>query len=206
HAVPGGDVARALDEAGIPPERLRPDRALEELAELVAAADRPGARAVFDWLSENRPAPTETPSVCHGDFWYGNLMWSRRGPYLIDWTQAGLGRRELDLGWMSIQHYSRLPLPVPDPWFDWIWVPVRPFVWSFMAPVRWIYRLIGRADRQLIDYFAALCALRLLAHGEFLRKRMGDGPRPAELAAWGSEHTNALLCWRLRRITGVEIR
>ena len=33
---------------------------------------------------------------------------------LLDWTQACLTHPEFDLGWMCIQHYSRLPVPLPE--------------------------------------------------------------------------------------------
>ncbi len=208
HKVDGGAVAAELARAGAPAERLGPDAALSDLDHLIRAASAKGLEPALDWLREHRPPLSDPPIVCHGDYWYGNLMVSTRGVRLLDWTQAGLAHRELDLGWMSLQHYSRLPTAVADPLFDWLWLPIRPLTWLFMAPIRWVYRLGGGVDPDRLAYYTALCATRLLANGEKLDRewRARGGPRPAELSAWGSPHTRALLARRLRRICAVDAR
>jgi aminoglycoside phosphotransferase len=208
HKIDGGAVAATLARAGAPMERLGPDAALVELDQLIRAASAKGLEPALDWLREHRPPLSGAPTVCHGDYWYGNVIVSARGVHLLDWTQAGLAHRELDLGWMSLQHYSRLPMAVPDPLFDWLWLPVRPLTWLFMAPIRWIYRLGGGVDPDRLAYYTALCATRLLANGAKLERewRGRGGSRPAELSAWGSPHTRALLARRLRRTCGVDVR
>jgi aminoglycoside phosphotransferase (APT) family kinase protein len=207
HRVPGQEVARALAESGIAPERLELDTALDLLTEWIEPAGQPrcaGHARVLEWLRQHRPEPAASPTVCHGDFWIGNLMLSPRRIALLDWTQAGVGHAEFDLGWMSIQHYSRMPLELPDPAFDWLWLPVRPFTWLLMAPTRFVYRLGARVDAQRLRYYTVFWALRVLASGARLARSEAADARPAELRAWGSAHTVALLRHRVRRITGLD--
>lgn len=128
---------------------------------------------------------------------------SRRRITLLDWTQASITDREYDLGWMSVQHLSRMPLPVADPLYDWLWLPVRPFTWILMAPTRWIYRAIAGYDAERVRYYAAFCALRSLVTCAKLRDA-ADGAHLAELQAWGSPHTTWLLRRRLRAISGID--
>lgn len=205
HRVDGAALVAELVRVGAPVERLGLEAALGDLARLVEESGAEELYSALDWLRAHRlPAP-DPPTVCHGDYWYGNLMLSTRGVQLLDWSQAALAHAELDLGWMSVQYYSRLPMALPDPLFDWLWLPVRPWTWIFMAPVRWLYRLGGGVDRDRLAWYTALCATRLLANGAKLDRewRTRGGPRPAELSAWGSPHTRALLARRLRRICAV---
>ena len=85
---------------------------------------------------------------------------------------------------------------------------MRPFSWVLLSPTRWIYRISAPIDRERLHYYTALMAAKVLTSVLGLRKRWarGGGDRPAELAAWGSPHTVALLRWRLRRITGCDVR
>lgn len=207
HAIPGHDVAQAVARAGVAPERLGLEAKLDRLREAVDGLGDSSLSRLLEWLRANRPSPPDPPFVCHGDFWFGNVMVAPRRITVLDWTQAQLGHRELDLGWMSLQHYSRLPLPVRDPLFDWLWLPVRPFAWLLMAPPRWLYRLAGGVETERLHYYTTLCALGILTSVAQHRRRQkdADSPRPAELAAWGSPHTVALLRWRIRRITGLDV-
>ena len=208
HAVPGDAISMALSDAGVSLERLGVGRILKELGRTVHEQGEAGAIRVHDWLLAQCPAQDEMPTICHGDFWLGNVMLSTRGVALIDWTQAALAHRELDLGWMSVQHYSRLPLPIRDPLFDWLWLPVRPLTWLLLAPPRLMYRWMGGVDVERLHYYAVLWALKLLVETHQAGQAWAEacGRRPSLLSAWGSRHTRLLLRWRIRRITGLDPR
>ncbi len=45
--------------------------------------------------------PSEPPARLHGDLWAGNVLWSGRGPYLIDPIAYG-GHREVDLAMLRL--------------------------------------------------------------------------------------------------------
>jgi aminoglycoside phosphotransferase (APT) family kinase protein len=60
----------------------------------------------FEWLDANWPKETSTV-VAWGDSRIGNIMYANDGfepVAVLDWEMAGLGTRELDLGWLSFMH------------------------------------------------------------------------------------------------------
>jgi len=60
----------------------------------------------FEWLDANWPNETSTV-VSWGDSRIGNVMYAEEGltpVAILDWEMAGLGTRELDLGWLSFMH------------------------------------------------------------------------------------------------------
>jgi aminoglycoside phosphotransferase (APT) family kinase protein len=79
-------------------------------------------RAYYDWAIPDRPSPlierafvhleqsrpNETSTVISwGDSRIGNVMYASDGfepVAILDWEMAGLGPRELDLGWLSFMH------------------------------------------------------------------------------------------------------
>ncbi len=79
-------------------------------------------RAYYEWATPERPSPlierafrhleqhwpNETSTVVSwGDSRIGNVMYSNEGfetVAILDWEMAGLGTRELDLGWLSFMH------------------------------------------------------------------------------------------------------
>lgn len=79
-------------------------------------------RAYYDWITDERPSPlierafshlektwpNETSTVVTwGDSRIGNVMYAKDGfapVAILDWEMAGLGTRELDLGWLSFMH------------------------------------------------------------------------------------------------------
>ncbi|MGM9322051.1 fructosamine kinase family protein [Deinococcus aquaticus] len=77
--------------------RLRPQ--LERAGAALGAADR----ARFAELRERLPRliPPEPPSLVHGDLWHGNLLFTVRGPALID-PAAAFSHREVDLAAMRL--------------------------------------------------------------------------------------------------------
>lgn len=64
----------------------------------------PMIERAFDWLRGNWPAEP-TPVVSWGDAQVGNIIFRDFQPVaVLDWELAGLGPRELDLGWMVFLH------------------------------------------------------------------------------------------------------
>ncbi len=60
----------------------------------------------FEWLDANWPNETSTV-VSWGDSRIGNIMYDENGfepVAILDWEMAGLGTRELDLGWLCFMH------------------------------------------------------------------------------------------------------
>lgn len=60
----------------------------------------------FDFLDSNWPAETSRV-VTWGDSRIGNVMYAQDGfepVAILDWEMAGLGTRELDLGWLAFMH------------------------------------------------------------------------------------------------------
>ena len=205
HDVPGSAVRARLGAAGVGPERLSSDAILDEMEEWVERDGRDGRRLLMRWLRESAPNESEPQVVCHGDFWFGNLMAGLRGVVVLDWTQARLSAREFDLGWIRIQHYSRIPLPLPEPAYDVLASLIRPLAWLLLGANGWIYGLVHPVDPDRLRYFTVLNAARILLAVED-RRRSCDPKRAsgdALLLAWGSPITRALLRRRLCRLTGI---
>ena len=60
--------------------------------------------AGFDWLEANWPEET-SPVLLWGDARIGNVIYRDFEPVaVLDWEMAGLGPREIDLGWMIFGH------------------------------------------------------------------------------------------------------
>ena len=59
----------------------------------------------FGWLDANWPADEGDTVVSWGDSRIGNMMYRDFEPVaVLDWEMAGLGPREIDLGWMIFIH------------------------------------------------------------------------------------------------------
>jgi len=74
----------------------------------MSAASRPSPliERSFEWLDAHWPNETSTV-VTWGDSRIGNVMYTSDGfepVAILDWEMAGLGTRELDLGWLSFMH------------------------------------------------------------------------------------------------------
>ncbi len=81
----------------------------DELARYREVADEldlvsPAIELGFQWLEANRPPPSETPRVVHGDFRLGNLIIDEAGlAAVIDWELGHLGDPMEDLGWVCVR-------------------------------------------------------------------------------------------------------
>lgn len=63
----------------------------------------PAFELAFRWLESNRPHPSASMSVVHGDFRLGNLIVDHDGlAAVIDWELAHIGDPVEDLGWLCV--------------------------------------------------------------------------------------------------------
>jgi aminoglycoside phosphotransferase (APT) family kinase protein len=59
----------------------------------------------FDWLEEHWPSDTSGTVLSWGDARPGNILYEDfRANAVLDWEMAGLGPREIDLGWVVFIH------------------------------------------------------------------------------------------------------
>lgn len=115
------DIARELvathrtDCTGVPVPVMDTTEALDELRTRFMAygGDRPILALALRWLEANIPPPI-APSLVHGDFRLGNLMFEHgRVTGVLDWELAHLGdwHEDLAFGCMTVWRFSRPDRP-----------------------------------------------------------------------------------------------
>lgn len=115
------DIARELvathrtDCTGLPVPVMDTAEALNELRTrfLAYGGDRPILALALRWLEANIPPPV-APSLVHGDFRLGNLMFEHgRVTGVLDWELAHLGdwHEDLAFGCMTVWRFSRPDRP-----------------------------------------------------------------------------------------------
>jgi aminoglycoside phosphotransferase (APT) family kinase protein len=99
----------AIDPAGVPP--LNTSDALTELEKYEAVyrtvgSERPIFEAAFRWLRDRAPK-LETPTLLHGDFRNGNIMFQPEVGVaaVLDWELAHLGDPAEDLAWICVNSW-----------------------------------------------------------------------------------------------------
>ena len=116
-----GDIARELvavhrtDVGDLPVPVLDTTAAVNELRDrfLAHGGDRPILALALRWLEANIPPPI-SPSLVHGDFRLGNLMFAQgRLTGVLDWELAHLGdwHEDLAFGCMRVWRFSRPDRP-----------------------------------------------------------------------------------------------
>lgn len=211
HAVPGDAVVSAFERQGIGRERLSIATHIRDFQRQVEAEEFAPLRPLVAWLAENEPTPAEAPVVCHGDFWFGNVMISfrRQSVSLLDWTQACIGCPEVDLSWMANQHFSRLPRrPINEAVYAFVWEVMRPCAFMLLGANVLAYRLVRTVDRDRLRYFRVFAAMRSLSEVTAERaafEASGGSVPPAILLAWGSKRTLSLLTKKVHALTGVQL-
>jgi aminoglycoside phosphotransferase (APT) family kinase protein len=97
-------TAGGLGDFGRPQGYL--ERQLKRFAGLLgenATRPLPELEQVTEWLAANLP-PSPAPTVVHGDYRLGNVMYAREQPRLaaiLDWEMATIGDPLADLGYMT---------------------------------------------------------------------------------------------------------
>ena len=197
HALPVASFLESLEREGISLARVSVAGWLDVLERRSERLGLEGLRPAFDWLRAERPAEPQQ-CVCHGDYHPGNLMVSRRGlTGVIDWANASVAPRELELSWSLIQPRLVAQLPTGLP------LVVRRGLDELMRPLTWIgglstragYRLFHRLDRPRLRYYSAFNCVRALVLLAEVRERN----------PWHSRRTMDLLASRFRALSGVEV-
>lgn len=108
HTIAAGEPA-AAEHRGAMPGRTALRRHVQAQRDYYRWVVRDGARSpllerAFDWLVANWPNESK-PVVSWGDASIENIIYRDFEPVaVLDWEMAGLGPRELDLGWMIYRH------------------------------------------------------------------------------------------------------
>jgi aminoglycoside phosphotransferase (APT) family kinase protein len=209
HDVPIDEIRERLGSQGVDPERLTSARLVDAMEAWLDADDRRDLQPLFDWLRKRAPSTEEGQVLCHGDFWFGNLMLAAGRVTVIDWTEARISHPEFDLGWIRNQHLSRLPIefPISDVAYDRLFALIRPFSRVAFSTNGLLYRLLRRVDAERLRHYTVLNAA-LVYCGVLARRARCDAEearRDPLLLAWGSPATGRLLRRRLSRLTGIEM-
>ncbi|MBW2392862.1 MAG: phosphotransferase family protein [Deltaproteobacteria bacterium] len=95
-----------FDVAGDTPLRRHVQNQRDFYAWVVADGVRqPIVERTFEWLDENWPEDEGETVISWGDSRIGNVLYGGFQPVaLLDWEMAGLGPREMDLGWLCFMH------------------------------------------------------------------------------------------------------
>ena len=156
HELNPQPVVDALDAAGVDVTSLGVAARLNEIR--VAAETSHGFDELLTWLDRRRP-PMTPAVVCHGDIHPFNMLMTADDAFnLLDWTNANLCRRELDVGFTAAL-LQCAPIEVPS-------IATKPLgaVTGALAR-RFIetYRRISPINLDVVEWFEVLQYGRCLA-------------------------------------------
>jgi len=187
-------VVEALDEAGVDIASLGVAGRINEIR---AAAERSlaGFDELLAWLDLGRPAMTPAV-VCHGDIHPFNMLIAEDDSFcVLDWTNANLCRRELDVGFTA-SLLQCAPIEVPA-------IARKPFGALTGALARRFidtYRRMAPINLDVVEWFEVLQYGRCLA---------AVATTSTDDAIVGASHPFRLsapaMIRQLRIITGVQI-
>ncbi|MFN8036330.1 MAG: phosphotransferase family protein [Acidimicrobiia bacterium] len=125
------------------------------------------------WLEDHWPADEGTSVVSWGDARIGNILYRDFEPVaVLDWEMAGLGPREIDLGWMIFMHRYFDDF-VPDE------LPGMPHFMRFDDAAATYEELSGHTPRDL-EWYANYAAIR---HGIVMARVIRRAVHFGEMAA-----------------------
>jgi protein-ribulosamine 3-kinase len=116
--------------------RLRPLLRAVETERSLSASDKAAYERVISRLGELLPGEA-TPSLIHGDLWSGNVLWTTRGPALVD-PACVYAEREMEFGITTL--FGGLP---PRAWSAYLEAWPLPPGWRERNPLYQLYHLLN---------------------------------------------------------------
>jgi aminoglycoside phosphotransferase (APT) family kinase protein len=112
HSLPLESVLDACERAGLAPEGLSLQAALERLKARARAEGTGSLVQIFNWVSESKILIGRPAVLCHGDF-FPNQVLAENGRItgVIDWSDACVGPPELDVA-IIVAGMETLPVPL----------------------------------------------------------------------------------------------
>jgi aminoglycoside phosphotransferase (APT) family kinase protein len=113
HALPVGGFVERLESAGLSADGFTFDSNFATERASVEEFGLSGLRPLVDWLTANRPPPSQTPVISHGDFQPFNVLADQgRLTGVIDWVKATIADPAFDYG-AVLSILATVPISVP---------------------------------------------------------------------------------------------
>jgi aminoglycoside phosphotransferase (APT) family kinase protein len=115
HRLESQPLIESFAAAGIDRHAAGPDHWLDVSEASIVRWGLDGARAGLEWLRTNRPPDPERLSICHGDFFGGNILEDRgRITGILDWNLVTVADAAFDFGGqVAVSEMSPLEAPLP---------------------------------------------------------------------------------------------
>src|SRR5271156_6116500 len=99
HQLPVEPLIRALEQQGLPLEKITLDSRMKRLRDLVEQPALAGLRPGVAWLDAHRVPDSQPPVICHCDFQPFNIL-AENGRVIgvLDWEHLTLAGAAMDLG------------------------------------------------------------------------------------------------------------
>ena len=201
HELDAEEFRRRLGSAVDPRRLASVDALLDQYEKSATTASLDGLRPALRWLLEQRPAATETSSICHGDFHPLNVLVS--GCEVTGVVDLGLGRHRTSR--VRCWRHDRAVVPWPGG-------AASPSAAARADCPHWIVRRYLRAyasvrslDVQEVRYFEALRLFQFLCEvGEQMQAGAGVIESDMQSPFFAPHVRNGILT-RLRSLTRTDI-
>ena len=144
---------------------------------------QPIVERTFDWLDAHWPADEGETVISWGDSRIGNVIYDGFEPAaLLDWEMAGLGPREMDLGWLCFMHsfFQEIANMAGQPGLP---------DFLRLSDIAACYeRISGHTPRNLVWYFTYAALRHGIVMSRIQRRMVHFGQ-----AEWGDDPDSAIL-------------
>jgi aminoglycoside phosphotransferase (APT) family kinase protein len=151
HELDAQPLVDEFERAGIDRRAAGPDHWLDGAEASIDEWRFEGLRPGLDWLRTNRPQDPPRLSICHGDFFGGNILeQDGRVTGILDWNLVTVADAAFDVGGqIAVAEMSPIPAPWPMPW-------IAVGVGRLLARgLRRTYPGFGELSQDALRYYAA---------------------------------------------------